>query len=510
MITDERNEVDFVELRRRATLAEYDFLRGATGAAAVAARLRAAWNSMATKWQVRPLAERQTIFNHALADWLEQHRGTGSSRTADVIELDRAAARLNRDTGEVAVHVVRTKGDLDGLGRDVERGTRQLRLAHFSPLPPTRSGIADYSAELLPHLAARAEVTLFSDGPDRPTGNLPRRPLAAYPAERWAYDLPLYHMGNSAYHRDIYRMLLRYPGVVVLHDAILHQFVAHETLGRGNFPAYAREMRYALGAAGVNQLRAIQSGREPLPVAELPLNERLLDTSLGIIVHSRHVAEQIRAARSGVQVRVIPHMVAPRAARSRRAELGLAESTLLIAAVGQVTTAKQLPLALRAFRRLMGFVPDARFLIVGEILPEVDLDGVVGELELGERVIFVDYVESLDAFHDWAATADVVLNLRYPTLGETSGAALHVMSAGRTLVVFNHGWYAEIPDEAVVKVPPMDEAALLAGLLELARSTERRAALGAAAARYVRAECAPGVVADAYVDFLIDVLEPGW
>ena len=82
------------------------------------------------------------------------------------------------------------------------------------------------------------------------------------------------------------------------------------------------------------------------------------------------------------------------------------------------------------------------------------------------------------------------------------------MAARRALVVFDHGWYAEIPDVAAVKVPPMDEAALLAALLELARSSGQRAALGAAAARYVAAECAPEIIADAYVDFLARVLEP--
>ncbi|MEZ5314277.1 MAG: hypothetical protein R2862_11835 [Thermoanaerobaculia bacterium] len=40
---------------------------------------------------------------------------------------------------------------------------RPLRLAWASPLPPSSSGIADYSAEVLPLLAERAEVTLFHD-----------------------------------------------------------------------------------------------------------------------------------------------------------------------------------------------------------------------------------------------------------------------------------------------------------------------------------------------------------
>ena len=166
-----------------------------------------------------------------------------------------------------------------------------------------------------------------------------------------------------------------------------------------------------------------------------------------------------------------------------------------------------LPLALRAFRRLLAFVPEAYFLIVGEVLPEVDLDGMLSEVGLGERVIRLDYVASFDAFVDWAATADVVLNLRYPTLGETSGAALRVMAAGRPLVVFDHGWYGELPDEAAVKVPPLDEEALLVALLELARDPARRAALGVAAAGTVAAQCAPAAVADAYVAFMT-ALEP--
>ena len=39
-----------------------------------------------------------------------------------------------------------------------------MKLAYFSPLLPHRSGISDYSEELLPYLARAAEITLFVDG----------------------------------------------------------------------------------------------------------------------------------------------------------------------------------------------------------------------------------------------------------------------------------------------------------------------------------------------------------
>ena len=507
------------ELAHHAELREYEFASAAPGVGGFVARFRAAWNSVATKWQVRPLIEQQSAFNAALVEWLARRQmGKGAAGERDLvaerIAHDRGVTALNRDVAAVGARAARTlsltlsqgEREPEALSQRArgQRAARRLRLAYFSPLPPARSGIADYSAELLPALAEWADVTLFSDETAAP-GGLPRRPLDAFPAERWAFDLPLYQMGNSAHHSDIYRLLLRFPGVTVLHDYILHHLLAHLTLGAGRFAAYAREMGYALGDEAAPLLRDIRSGRAANPLYDVALNERLLDSSLGLIVHSRTVAGWIHTARPAARVAVIPLVVTPRPGRSRRAELGLPPEALLLASVGQVTAAKQLPLALRAFRRLLAFVPQATFLIVGEVLPEVDLAGTLAELGLGERVIRLDYVESLDAFVDWAATADIVLNLRYPTLGETSSAALRVMAAGRPLVVFDHGWYGELPDDAAVKVPPLDEEALLAALLELARDPERRAALGAAAAGYVAAQCAPAAVADAYVAFLTAV-----
>ncbi|HUM72012.1 MAG TPA: glycosyl transferase family 1, partial [Chloroflexota bacterium] len=89
-----------------------------------------------------------------------------------------------------------------------------MKIAYFSPLPPTHSGIADYSAELLPYLAAHADITLFAEDPvavaEEIRGQFEVRPLTAYPAVQWYYDLPLYHMGNSHHHETIYQMCLRY------------------------------------------------------------------------------------------------------------------------------------------------------------------------------------------------------------------------------------------------------------------------------------------------------------
>lgn len=107
-----------------------------------------------------------------------------------------------------------------------------LSLAYFSPLPPARTGIADYSRELLPFLARRARVTLFTDAP--PTDDvrsLAQYPLADYGFRRWGYDAALFQMGNSEHHAPMVRVFRRYPGILVLHDAVLHHFLADQTAG---------------------------------------------------------------------------------------------------------------------------------------------------------------------------------------------------------------------------------------------------------------------------------------
>jgi glycosyltransferase involved in cell wall biosynthesis len=378
-----------------------------------------------------------------------------------------------------------------------------LRLAYFSPLPPDRSGIADYSWELLPHLAERCALTVFAvnDATVAPAG-FDLRPAAGYPAARLDFDLTLYHMGNSLYHDDIYRLLTRYPGVVVLHDFYLHQLMAERTTGRGDFPAYAREMGYARGVPGYRLARRIRDGRAPSPLYEEPLNARLIDSSLGLVVHSAFAANGVRRRRPDAPVAVVPQPIAGYPARSLRETLGLPASAVVFAVLGQVTAVKQVPVVLKALATLRESIPDIHLLVVGEVLPEVALDRAIADLGMEEAVTQAGYAPTLQAFADYIATADVVINLRLPTLGETSAAALRALDLGRPLVVYNHGWYAEIPDGAAIKVEPGDEAALLAALSDLARSPALRQQLGAAARAYVASTCRPAAVADAYIAFL--------
>lgn len=487
------------ELRRRATLSEYEFTADAPGGR-LPAWLRAAWNSVATKWQARPLISRQSAFNHALADWLERSLGEADVE-ARLMGIDRQANRLNASAELPAARARR-------LGFQTDSSGQRLRIAYFSPMPTSRSGIADYSAALLPHLAELADVTVFTDSTTMPLAGVTVLPTDHYPLLRGQFDLPLYQMGNSDQHEGIYDLLLTYPGVVVLHDFFIHHFVRHHTAGHGNWTNYTRDMMYALGAEGRPLARAVRDGQTTAPLFGLPLNDRLLDASLGLIVHSHFAAERARLARADLPLAIAPPLIEVRSGHSRRAELDVPDDAVLFGSFGQITAEKQIDMALRALADVRPRYPQSHYLLVGEPQPDVDLTDVMNQMNGAGFVHSIGFVDTLDAFVDWIHTADVVVNLRLPTVGETSAVALRAMAAARPLIVFDHGWYSELPADAALKVPPGDAAALREAMARLAASPDLRRAMGTAGLGYVQQNCRPQHVARAVVDFLHSVLEP--
>jgi glycosyltransferase involved in cell wall biosynthesis len=395
---------------------------------------------------------------------------------------------------------------------------RPLKIAMFSPLPPAHTGIADYSAELLPYLNQVMQVAVFTDAAADVSAELaaqyPVYPTEIYPAHRREYDIALYQMGNSGYHETMYEMLLRYPGVVVLHDYGLHHFIAHHTIGRDRPWAYVRELGYALGPDGVRLGHAILRGEQPRPVFDISLNDRLLDVSLGVIVHSQYAQTRIAtrghapARASGLPVTVIPAPIAPHSPVNPLRPLeGWPADALVFASLGGVTLAKGIVETLRAFKRLRANLPQARFLVVGEwTAADVDLPALVAEMDLQDDVRCTGFVDDLQTFVDWIGATDVVVNLRNPTVGETSATALRALAAGRPLIVSDHGWYAELPDGACLKARPGDEESLFAAMQRMALDPALRLQMGQFAAGYARDTHSPAHAAAAYAHFIGQLL----
>jgi glycosyltransferase involved in cell wall biosynthesis len=357
-----------------------------------------------------------------------------------------------------------------------------VKVAYYSPLPPSRSGIADYSTLLLPALGERVEIVLAREGSRAPDA-----------------DVALYHVGNDPEaHGWIVDALRKRPGVVVLHEYVLHHLVAGITIGRGNGRGYLEAMERDLGVAGRLLGLGVLDNLLPLlwetQPERFPLAGVVLDHTRGLIVHSRYVAERARSAGYEGRLWQVPHPVWPPAATVPATDVA---GGPLLGCFGYLNMNKRIPQLLEAFAELRHRLPGARLLLVGSAGERFDVERRLERLGLTDGVLRLDYVPE-ERMWSLMAACDVLVNLRYPTMGETSGSAIRALALGKPLVVSDVGWFSELPDGAVLKVPVDElEVATLTAALEFA--VQHGAALGAAARVYVEREHALPKVADAYV-----------
>ncbi len=399
-----------------------------------------------------------------------------------------------------------------------------MRVAYYSPLPPMRSGIADYSAELLPHLAAHCELELIVDEGFRPdlalAARFPVHDTRSLPAllEGRSFDAVVYQLGNNRdYHAAMYRSLLAHPGVVVLHEFVLHHLVRDLTLYAGDGEGYVREMRYAYGRTGEAVARRCLATGVPLDPWSYPLFERVVDASRGLIVHNRFTRDRVLAGRPLARVAVVPHHLSlgsqpEPAAEGARAALGIPPDTFVVATFGFLTAAKRPGVLLRAFARLRREVPRARLLLVGEVSPHFDF-GRVFTPDVRDGVTVTGRLD-LDRFLLHMQACDVAVNLRHPTAGETSGTVVRLLGLGKPLIVSNTGAFAEIPDDCCAKVDldgldGAEEELLLAYLRRFAADEPLRRRMGENARRHAAAHHSIAGSARGYAEFLREIVESG-
>ncbi len=362
-----------------------------------------------------------------------------------------------------------------------------MKVAYFSPLPPERSGIADYSALLVPALRERVGLVVVKRGAKKP-------PRGA--------DLAVYHIGNNPeVHGWILDALRRTPGLVVLHDFVLHHLVAGVTIGRRDGHGYLDAMEREGGVVGRLLGHAVLDKRIPPLWENRPedfhLAGEVLGLATGLVVHSSYVRDRARAAGFEGPVTVVPHPAWP-VPDVAPAELA---GDPLIGSFGNINQSKRIPQLLEAFAALRRVRPAARLLLVGAVSPGFDLDRRLQRLGIdGEGIVREGYV---DEGRLWALmkACDVHVSLRSPTMGETSGTAIRSLSLGKPLVVSDAGWFRELPDDVALHVPVgVDEVETLIAALELlAARPDVRATMGEAGLDLARREHGLERVADQYV-----------
>jgi 2-polyprenyl-3-methyl-5-hydroxy-6-metoxy-1,4-benzoquinol methylase/glycosyltransferase involved in cell wall biosynthesis len=393
-----------------------------------------------------------------------------------------------------------------------------MKLAYFSPLGPQRSGISDYSEELLPHLAAGAEITLFVDGFHPVNRELTERfAVRDYRRQRSSlrdlkdFDAVVYHLGNDhRYHAGILEAMQLRSGIVVFHDFALQEFFLGLARERDDFRLYLDEVEFCHGqVARAEAAETLARGAQPSMLArpvDFPLNARIANSAEGIIVHSEWSRARFAAIAPNVPVAHISMPV--KFSADSTTNLSLSNSAeVKIASFGLITPGKGIEQSLRALAALK---PKHRFRysLVGETNHYFDVRELVRRFGLEDCVEITGHV-TLAEFKRRIDETDIALNIRERTVGETSASLCRLMAAGVCSVVAEAGWYAELPGDSVVKLPlnSQADALLLAYLERLIEDEPLRTAIGANARRYALDEFDVESRAADYLNFIQEVTE---
>lgn len=391
-----------------------------------------------------------------------------------------------------------------------------MRLAFLTALPPAPTGIADYSAEVLALLAGRHAIDVFHAQTEVDRARLPAsvavEPVSAFLPRHRAhpYAVAVYQMGNGPDHAFLYEPLAQVPGLLVLHDLVLHHSRARTFLDSPAALAYRRDpgsaalrdaarrdldryrdeaaYSYPDQAGRLDQVQLATVGTL-LPYA-YPLFRLPVEASRVVAAHNDFILDEVREAVPGTKTARIPMAVEPvkvledGVARLRE-RYGLAAGTFVVGCFGLLTREKQIETVARAVGRAAAHQPGIRLLLVGPV-PDADaLRALLTRMGVLDRTVITGRVpfEQLPLYIE---AADAVVHLRYPTARETSAALLRVLAQGRPTVISDLEHLADIPDDAVLRADLTDEeGAVTRAVLRLAADRPLRERLRARARAFV-------------------------
>lgn len=394
--------------------------------------------------------------------------------------------------------------------------TKKPELAIFSPLPPSKSGIADYCFEQLPFLANDWCITVVIDdkGPEpikvEPKIKVLRLSQWKEDSARDANVLRLYHLGNNPDHEFVYREIHRHPGIVVLHDYVLHHLIAHMTLGVGDLEGYERLMEHDYGLEGCKMAHHRAKGIfSEYQQFLLPLNGTVLEHSLGVIVHSHDSLNKIRSRYPALPVVRIPHHYSPPkdkkfgSAALAKERLGMSKKSLIITSLGFITPPKQVELTLQALEKIRDALPPFEFWLVGEVCDSEALQKKIQDCGLSGLVKTTGYVK-MENFYQYIEATDLLINLRYPCAGETSGTLIRSLGMGTCAIVFDYGPFADYPADVAIKLP-LDTSqpnVLEAAIFKALKEKKFRQNIALRASLYIQGEHEISVCVAAYNKFI--------
>lgn len=342
-------------------------------------------------------------------------------------------------------------------------------MLYASPFNPVQSGISDYSETLVQALQEQFEITLLikdygmTNQYLTDTCRILKYGREEIPFEE--FDTIVYNIGNQPYYHDyIYRCCLEHPGLVILHDFSLYYLFIGVHSQDGDV---LREIYRLTGIAGLHTVKsAIQNINWDLLeckrlAGELPLNQELLQSGNKFMVHSDYTYQKV--IKSGCvtpeQVRKINHIALIDDATEYMErdvlfdKYGVPKDALILTSLGFIGNTKLNHVVCKVVEKLSKELQQKIcYVMVGEgnYTAAGERKSVEDYVD-GKTIIKTGYTEIVE-FNSFIKYSNIIINLRHPSMGETSGALIRILGLGKVCIISDEAWFSEIPGDCAIKI----------------------------------------------------------
>lgn len=407
----------------------------------------------------------------------------------------------------------------DAISKNIKTcHSKKQRLAFISPLPPEKSGISDYSAELLPELSRIYDIEIILDQDhlkgDYLNSNFIYRNIEWFEINAEKFDRIVYQFGNSPFHKHMFKLLRKYPGIVVLHDFYLSSAVAWLDSSQ-YIPGV---LRRELFASGSYKALLYENQNDLITVLKkYPCNKSVIDKSIGVVVHSEHAID-LASIWYGTDIKekffYIPQLHSTPeklATNEAKRTLGFSEDDFLICSFGYLAETKLNDRLLESWIASDTSKHKSCFLIfVGENHPGDYADKILKIIKqsgLESQIRITGFVDH-ELYNNYLSAADVAIQLRTHSRGETSRTVLDCLSFGVPVILNAHGSMAEYSDNIVIKLDDEFEDTRLSDKINKIYDDEpKRLNLSRTGREFIRTYHHPSIIASKYASVIENIYE---
>lgn len=343
---------------------------------------------------------------------------------------------------------------------------KNKKIAYITPLPPQKTGIATYSAELLPVLDKYFNIDIFTDA-DKCSDRVLNSRFNIYDFKEFEfrvdeYEMIIYQMGNSSFHTYIYELAMKYPGIIVLHDFFLSgliHYIGNNEKNKQNI--FIESLIYSHGYRGYKYFQ--DNGFEKT-YWKYPMNKKILDCAQGVIVHSKYAIELYEKfygnkndilIKSINQIRKKEKLINEEKKLAIKEELNFQKDDFVIATFGFLSETKLNHLIIEAYKILLNEIDNNKIkLVFVGALPDTSykeyLKRLIDENNL-KSITITGFIDD-NCYDKYMKIADIAIQLRCKTRGETSRAVLDCLSNGIPTIINNYATFKDYNNDVVYKL----------------------------------------------------------